>query len=62
MRPRASIAPPAPLPATSNLRDLERDVIARAYERCRKNLSKTAKELGMPRSTLRRRLARYNIV
>jgi DNA-binding NtrC family response regulator len=42
-----------------SLPDLQRDVILRAFEESRHNLSRAASELGIPRSTLRARLKRY---
>jgi DNA-binding NtrC family response regulator len=58
---RPSMPPSLAAPNTPNLRDLEREVITRAFKRCRGNVSKTAEELGLPRSTVRRRLLRYGL-
>jgi DNA-binding NtrC family response regulator len=44
-----------------SLPDLQRDMILRAFEESRHNLSKAAQDLGIPRSTLRARLRRYGV-
>jgi len=59
----ASSAPGSPR-ARSTLRstslpNLQREVILRAFEESQRNLSRTALDLGIPRSTLRARLKRY---
>lgn len=41
------------------LRDLERNVILRAFAENGRNVSRTARRLGIPRTTLRARLRRY---
>ena len=46
-------------PAT--LPNLQRDLILRAFEESRHNLSRAAQDLGIPRSTLRARLKRYGV-
>jgi DNA-binding NtrC family response regulator len=51
---------PAPLPA-SRLRDVEREMITAAFQQCGGNVSKAARKLGIPRSTLRDRLKRYGL-
>jgi DNA-binding NtrC family response regulator len=43
------------------LRDLERDLIVRMYESSEKNLSLTARRLGLPRTTVRDKLKRYGV-
>lgn len=43
------------------LRDLERDLIIRTYEASEKNLSMTARRLGLPRTTVRDKLKRYGV-
>jgi transcriptional regulator of acetoin/glycerol metabolism len=45
----------------ASLPDLQRDMILRAFEDSRHNLSKAAQDLGIPRSTLRARLRRYGV-
>jgi len=50
---------PAGSPRSSGLRDVERDMILAAYEEASKNLSRAAKALAIPRSTLRDKLRRY---
>ncbi len=44
-----------------SLPDLQRDMILRAFEDSRHNLSRAAQDLGIPRSTLRARLRRYGV-
>jgi DNA-binding NtrC family response regulator len=44
-----------------SLPDLQRDMILRAFEESRHNLSKAAQDLGIPRTTLRARLRRYGV-
>jgi DNA-binding NtrC family response regulator len=46
---------------TTSLPDLQRDLILRAFEESRHNLSRAAQDLGIPRSTLRARLRRYGV-
>lgn len=48
-------------PDTFDLETLERRVIARALERCEGNQVETARLLGLSRSSLRRRLERYDL-
>lgn len=43
------------------LRDLERSIIIETYQANGENVSQTARELGMPRSTLRDKLRRYGL-
>jgi transcriptional regulator with PAS, ATPase and Fis domain len=49
--------------ATPNLllKDIEKDAIARALERNQWNKSKTARELGIHKNTLRRKIIRFNV-
>lgn len=63
---RVDVAPPAVVAGTASNRaaslpDLQRDMILRAFEDSRHNLSKAAHDLGIPRSTLRARLRRYGV-
>lgn len=44
-----------------NVNDVEKDVIQKALTKCSGNLSKTAIELGMGRSTLYRKMKKYNL-
>jgi DNA-binding NtrC family response regulator len=44
-----------------SLPDLERDMIVGAYKQAEQNLSEAARELGIPRTTLRDRLKRYGM-
>jgi two-component system, NtrC family, response regulator AtoC len=44
---------------STTLPNLQREVILRAFEESQQNLSRTALDLGIPRSTLRARLKRY---
>ena len=48
-------------PDGGKLRDVERDLIARAYAEADGNVSVTARRLGIPRSTLRDKLDRYGL-
>jgi two-component system, NtrC family, response regulator AtoC len=45
----------------ASLPDLEKDLIIRAFEDSRRNLSRAARGLGIPRTTLRDRLRKYGI-
>lgn len=58
-------AVPEVLPAETallpSLPDVQRDLILRAFIRSDRNLSQAARELGIPRSTLRDRLRRYGV-
>ncbi|MCA9626292.1 MAG: sigma-54-dependent Fis family transcriptional regulator [Myxococcales bacterium] len=65
---RSSVAPPnllsgervrGLLSENSGLRDIERDLILSAFEESGRNLSKTSRLLGLPRTTLRAKLRRY---
>jgi DNA-binding NtrC family response regulator len=47
--------------AMRSLPDIERDLIRNAYVDARENLTKAARELGIPRTTLRDRLKRYGL-
>ncbi len=44
------------------LRDVERTMIVQAFERAKGNLSQAAKQLSLPRSTLRDKLRRYGLL
>ena len=55
--PRSS----AQLSRPPSLPNLQRDLILRAFEESRQNLSRAAQDLGIPRSTLRARLKRYGV-
>lgn len=69
--PQSERLTPTPLPGgaedapggrtAGRLREAERQMIQLAYEYHRGNLSKTAEQLGIARSTLRNRLRRYDI-
>jgi DNA-binding NtrC family response regulator len=64
--PVAAVASPAAAPNRAvsrpgTLPDLQRDMILRAFEEARHNLSKAAHDLGIPRTTLRARLRRYGV-
>ncbi len=48
-------------PSSLNVEDMERAAIVRAMEKHQGNLSQAAKELGMGRTTLYRKLDKYNI-
>jgi DNA-binding NtrC family response regulator len=52
---------PSTLRRPGSLPDIQRDLILRAFEDSRHNLSKAALDLGIPRSTLRARLKRYGV-
>jgi transcriptional regulator with PAS, ATPase and Fis domain len=54
-------APAAPRADAVRLRDIERDVIRRAFDENEQNLSRAARQLGIPRSTLRDKLRRYGV-
>ena len=51
----------APDGAKKSLPDLQREYTLHAFEGSGKNLSRAARELGIPRSTLRDRLRRYGV-
>jgi DNA-binding NtrC family response regulator len=51
----------AEIPVRRSLPDLERDMIVGAYKQAEQNLSEAARELGIPRTTLRDRLKRYGM-
>jgi DNA-binding NtrC family response regulator len=60
----ASSAPSPALTATHagmSLPDIEREVIRDAFSQCSQNMTRTAKRLGIPRSTLRDRLRKLGI-
>ncbi|HJL14759.1 MAG TPA: sigma-54 dependent transcriptional regulator [Sandaracinaceae bacterium LLY-WYZ-13_1] len=56
--PRRSTRPPSRLPAQS-LPTLEREITLRTLRHNEGNVARTARDLGIPRSTLRARLRRY---
>jgi len=51
--------PSESLASTGGLRDVEREMILRAYVDSERNLSRAAKQLAIPRTTLRDKLRRY---
>jgi len=54
--------PMEPTPATTlNMESVEKQMIQQAIKRCKGNLTQAAKELGMGRSTLYRKLERYHL-
>ena len=57
---RASI-PPLPAPE-GGLRDVEREIILRAFEECAGNVSSVARRLRLPRSTVRGKLRRLGLL
>ena len=68
--PRRGSIPAPPASATSlrasvgrgmGLREAEREIILGALDRNEGNVARTARELGLPRSTLRARLRRYEV-
>lgn len=50
-----------PTPQTTNLDDLEKNTILRVLEKNKGNISKSAKELGITRAALYRRLDKYEL-
>ncbi|WP_287222702.1 helix-turn-helix domain-containing protein [Prosthecochloris sp.] len=50
-----------PEPVETSLKDAEQQAIARAYEACRGNQTKTARILGISRSSLYRKLKKYGM-
>jgi transcriptional regulator of acetoin/glycerol metabolism len=50
-----------PPPTPARLEDAERDVVLRAMKAERGNLASAARALGISRSTLYRKLARYGL-
>jgi formate hydrogenlyase transcriptional activator len=54
-------APAAPAPATTNLNDVERDMIARVLTECAGNKSMAASRLGLSRTQLYVRLRKYRL-
>jgi len=48
-------------PDSFNLEEVERSVIEKALERHNGNISKAAKELGLTRASLYRRLEKYGL-
>jgi len=52
---------PIPAPVETSLKDAEQQAIARAYEACRGNQTKTARILGISRSSLYRKLKKYGM-
>jgi DNA-binding NtrC family response regulator len=62
------LTPSQPVPAaaavpedTSNLEEIERRVITHALRRCNGNISRTAVQLGLTRTSLYRRMEKYGI-
>jgi len=51
----------AAAPQSLNVRSIEKDAILKAIEKCDHNLSQAAQTLGMGRSTLYRKMEKYNI-
>lgn len=47
--------------AGTSLRRIERELIVSTFESCARNLSRTARQLDIPRSTLRDKLRRYGL-
>jgi transcriptional regulator with PAS, ATPase and Fis domain len=56
-----AVAPAAPAPATTNLNDVERDMIARVLAECAGNKSMAASRLGLSRTQLYVRLRKYRL-
>jgi DNA-binding NtrC family response regulator len=48
-------------PQKNTLEDIEKELIIKTIEKCRNNLTKVAKSLGLSRGALYRRLEKYNI-
>jgi DNA-binding NtrC family response regulator len=44
-----------------NLEEMERNIISQAMKKCNGNITEAAKELGLSRAALYRRLEKYNI-
>jgi DNA-binding NtrC family response regulator len=57
----AAPAPPSAVPATMNLEELEKQMIQKAIAQHAGNLSKAAQSLGLGRTTLYRKMARYGL-
>jgi DNA-binding NtrC family response regulator len=57
--PARGVSRPRTTLRATSLPNLQREVILRAFEDSQQNLSRTALDLGIPRSTLRARLKRY---
>jgi DNA-binding NtrC family response regulator len=53
--------PPISTQISTSLPALERELILKAFEGSGANLSRAARELGIPRSTLRDRLKKYGV-
>jgi DNA-binding NtrC family response regulator len=62
LTPMASFAQPHCPPTFPTLRDMERQLIVSAWAEHESNLSRAAKHLGLPRSTLRDKLRKYGIL
>lgn len=56
-----SLRPTGNVHAMRSLPDIERDLIRNAYVDARESLTMGARELGIPRTTLRERLKRYGL-
>lgn len=64
LEPRHSISPVFPEPETANtlnLNELEKQTIQKALQRCNGNMSQAAILLGITRTSLYRRLEKYNL-
>lgn len=60
--PPTSVEAPAPVPKSGNaLADAERSAITEAFQKNGGNLVRTAKDLGIARTTLRRKLREYGL-
>ena len=58
---QAQTEKPEPAPPTHNLENLERSTIGQVIEKHNGNISRAAKELGLTRTALYRRLVKYNL-
>jgi DNA-binding NtrC family response regulator len=59
--PGRPVSADIPVAVRRSLPELERDMIVGAYQQAERNLSEAARELGIPRTTLRDRLKRYGM-
>jgi two-component system, NtrC family, response regulator AtoC len=59
--PAAVAAPPPGTPGLRSLKEVERDAIADALQRCHGNQTRAAELLGMPRRTLCKRMKEYEL-
>jgi len=60
-KPRRADEPARAAWSPRPLRELERDLIEQAWEASGRNLSAAARQLGLPRTTMRDRLRRYGL-